>query len=590
MTVDLGYASLLLHAAEIELIDVPGHRDYIDNALRGFGQAGAALLVVSASEGPRPQTIEHMRHLAGLGVRRGVIALSKADLVDGSRLTELRRMIGGLTAGTPLGDWSVVVTSAHTGAGIGALRRELSKIAVRSPRTAPESDGQRLWMWVDRAFSAAGRGLVVTGTVMQGTITVGSRVHILPAHTGVRVREVQRHGETVSWAAAPCRVGINLVGANDPVQRGFVISGGGAGVAGDSWLGLVERDRVGGAGEEVVLHIGSAVVPARWWPVGHVDTGMVVIRPRSAVATRLPARAVVHRSSDPACVPIRIVDELSGVSMRLLRRSLAMSTLAISSDSELARPAVYAGLLAAARGIVSPQTKVTHGLPDGLADHPGVFRMVGPWIFSEDAYSRLLRKVLERVGAGDGRALVQSVVAAGSADIKVPALLGSQERLAATSVFVDSLVERRLIIRVRDELSVPNRERVSSLLAALDVDAPQLLASLSTEIRLTAADLEAARSEGPLVDVGSGVSYLGPRLEVLVERIVREAELGPVTPSQAASSLGVGRRHAILVLEHADRLRLTVRSREGHRARAIGSEQAPQPGAGRRPFSGGMET
>ncbi len=223
MTIDLGFAWLTLPGGEeVGVIDVPGHRDFIENMLAGVGGIDAALLVVAADEGVMPQTREHLAILDLLEVERGVVALTKTDLVtDLTWLDLVREETAGLLAGTRLSQAPIIGVSARTGRGVdellAALRGELESSPARPDLGRPR-------LPIDRAFTLTGFGTVVTGTLVDGSLEVGQEVDVLPRGSRGRLRGLQTHRTKVTRAVPGSRTAANLAGVDlQAVSRGDVL-------------------------------------------------------------------------------------------------------------------------------------------------------------------------------------------------------------------------------------------------------------------------------------------------------------------------------------------------------------------------------
>lgn len=212
LTIDLGFAVCHLDSGEdLSLVDVPGHIRFLRNMLAGVGAVQGCLFVVSAVEGWKPQSEEHLRILDLLGIDKGVVVVTKADLVD-DELMELAAMeITDHVADTFLEGTPIVGVSALTGAGMDELRRELDAL-VASIGPAPDIGRPRLW--VDRSFAPAGAGTVVTGTLVDGSLSVGDEVVITPSMSTARVRGLQRHHRPVERADPGTRLAVNLTGVS----------------------------------------------------------------------------------------------------------------------------------------------------------------------------------------------------------------------------------------------------------------------------------------------------------------------------------------------------------------------------------------
>jgi len=222
ITIDLGFAPFdLPDGRRAGLIDVPGHERFIKNMLAGAGGIDLALLVVAADEGVMPQTREHLYILDLLGVRAGVIAVTKRDLVDTDWLELVKEDVRQAVSGTFLSHAPIVAVSAVTREGLAELVQAIVRATdLLSPR--PTQGWVRLP--VDRAFLIRGAGVVVTGTLWQGSIRLGDRLELLPAGLSVQVRGLEVHGEKVIQVTAGQRVAINLSGVELPqVKRGAVL-------------------------------------------------------------------------------------------------------------------------------------------------------------------------------------------------------------------------------------------------------------------------------------------------------------------------------------------------------------------------------
>jgi len=230
MTIDLGFAWMSLPARdigeseEIGIIDVPGHRDFIENMLAGVGGIDAALFVVAADEGVMPQTREHLAILNLLQIQGGVIAITKIDMVenDADWLDLVESDLRQVTQGTVLGSAAIVRVSAISGEGIPELKEALrASLAERPPR--PDLNRPRLP--VDRVFTIAGFGSVVTGTLADGKLSVGDEVEVLPQGLRGRVRGLQTHKRKEQVAVAGSRTAVNISGiAIEDIHRGDIIA------------------------------------------------------------------------------------------------------------------------------------------------------------------------------------------------------------------------------------------------------------------------------------------------------------------------------------------------------------------------------
>jgi len=226
ITIDLGFAHARIGQVDVAFVDVPGHERFVKNMLAGVGGIDAVLLVVAADEAVMPQTREHFAICRLLRIPRGVIALTKTDLVDAD-MVELAAMdVRALVAGSPLEGAPIVPVSARTGAGLDALRDALAAVASaagsRGAAGAPR-------LPIDRVFSMRGFGTVVTGTLTQGTLRVDDELVVLPSERRVKIRGLQVHGAGQTAAEAGRRVAVNLGGVDvADISRGDTLTADGA--------------------------------------------------------------------------------------------------------------------------------------------------------------------------------------------------------------------------------------------------------------------------------------------------------------------------------------------------------------------------
>jgi selenocysteine-specific elongation factor len=223
ITIDLGFAHMqLTPSLSLAFVDVPGHERFVKNMLAGVGGIDLALLVVAASESVKPQTREHFDICRLLGVPRGVIALTKADLVDGEILALARAEVEDLVAGSFLEGAPIVPVSSVTGAGLDELRHELARVAGSVPARDPAG-----WfrLPIDRVFSVKGAGVVVTGTLISGTVAREQEVEVYPSGRRLRVRGVEVHGSKAERAVAGQRTALNLADVEvSELARGDALS------------------------------------------------------------------------------------------------------------------------------------------------------------------------------------------------------------------------------------------------------------------------------------------------------------------------------------------------------------------------------
>jgi selenocysteine-specific elongation factor len=223
MTIDLGFAWMTMpDGEEIGFVDVPGHRDFIDNMLAGVGGIDAALFVIAADEGVMPQTKEHLAILDLLEVEHAIIVLTKIDLVEDRQWLDLvSDDVENLLAGTKLSKSKIVPVSVLTGEGLEVLKNEMSQLLAKSK---PRMDLGKPRLSIDRAFTMSGFGTIVTGTLIDGSLSVGQEVEVLPRRLRARIRGLQTHKTKVDTVVPGSRTAINLAGVDvKNLARGDVV-------------------------------------------------------------------------------------------------------------------------------------------------------------------------------------------------------------------------------------------------------------------------------------------------------------------------------------------------------------------------------
>ena len=545
MTIDLGYAWTKLPGGEtVTFVDVPGHQRFITNMLAGLGPVPAVLFVVAADDGWCRQSGEHLAALHALGVKHGLLAVTRADLYDpGLAIQEAR----GYLKGTTLEGIEAVTVSAITGQGLTDLRAALDKLVSQMPAPAP-TPATRLW--VDRVFSIRGAGTVLTGTLSSGRVAVGDELVLAPSGRTVRVRALECLKEPVDEAAAVARVAVNVRGlGTDEVHRGDAL------LAPSLWTSTEVLDvRLLSFPEKMpaqaILHVGSAAIQVRVRMLG-TDTA------RLALARSLPLhvgeRALLRDPGvqriiaglivlDPAPSPIR----KRGTKARA--EQLALMPGGADPGGELRR-----------RGAVSRPQLEAMGvlLPDAPA--PAGARTVGDWLVHEDHW----RDWLDKLGVELDRWAGEHPLSPGMPRNAAVQRLGlpSQHMLDlliedSPDVTSDAAGVHRAGVRVTFPESVETAlDSIAERLAADPFAAPE-----STELGalgLTPQHLAAAVNARRLISVGKGIFLLPDGPEEAIRRI-RELPQ-PFTVSAARQVLGTTRRVAVPLLEFLDRIELTRR-------------------------------
>ena len=223
MTLDLGFAWMTLPSGrEVSIVDVPGHERFVSNMLAGAGGVDVALLVVAGDEGVMPQTREHLAILDLLQVKRGVVAIAKSDLADQDLLELVTAEVEELLSDTTMKDAPIVALSAVTGKGLDELKQALDRVL---DAIEPRRDLGRPRLPIDRSFTVAGFGAVVTGTLIDGSLHLGQQVELVPSGRLVRIRGLQTHRKRLQMAVPGSRVAVNVAGvSHNEIERGEVVT------------------------------------------------------------------------------------------------------------------------------------------------------------------------------------------------------------------------------------------------------------------------------------------------------------------------------------------------------------------------------
>ena len=315
LTIDLGFAWMDLPGGQrLAFVDVPGHERFVPNMLAGLGPVPAVMVVVAADGGWMPQSAEHLAAIDALGISRGLLVVTRADLADPG---PAERRAAAEIAATSLGAVQAVAVSAVTSAGLPELRGALARLAGGLPVPDP---GAPVRLWVDRAFSIKGSGTVVTGTLPAGTVRTGDELLLTPSLRPVRVRAIESMDQPANQVRGVARVALNLRGvARDIPARGMALVQAGRWTLTSTidvrlvpWAGAPRLPR------ELIVHTGSARTPARVRVLGGgagpgADPRDAVLAPDGAVlaageAAALPGRGPV--SGAPLIARLTLRDPL----------------------------------------------------------------------------------------------------------------------------------------------------------------------------------------------------------------------------------------------------------------------------------------
>ncbi|WP_435768398.1 SelB domain-containing protein [Nocardioides sp. SYSU DS0651] len=546
LSIELGYVwTSLPDVGDVAFVDVPGHERFVSTMLAGVGPVPAALLVVAADDPWMPQAAEHLAALDALGVRHGVVAVTRSDLADPRPAVERAH---AEIAGTSLAGSPVVSVSARHGTGLDELRTALVAMVRALPRPDPDAD---LRLWADRRFTVRGAGTVVTGTLPAGTVRRGDTLSVIgESGSGtVRVRRVQALGGDATEVSGVARVALNVVGDDALLDRGAALVTPGAWHATDVVDAAVLAD-IDGLPERPLLHVGAASVQVRVRPLG----GSAV---RLALPRRLPLR-VGDRAllRDPGSRRVWGVRVLDPAPPRLRRRGAAAARAAALAGSE----GPDLGAEVRRRGLVSAELLRRIGVPvDRL---PSDMVAADGWLMSAEARARVASDVADAVR-------VHAAERPLDAGVPLPALA---ERLGLPSpALVAAAVDPPLVVRdgrvhavgvarlpaeVEEAVAALHRDLVDAPFAAPTADR---LAALGLDDRRAAAAAKAGR----LLRVAPGILLLPGADRLAADRLAGLPQ--PFTTSQARERLGTSRRVVLPLLEHLDRTGVTRRHPDDRR-------------------------
>jgi len=574
MTIDLGFAWVKLpHGGDIGFVDVPGHQDFIRNMLAGIGSIDAVLLVVAADEGVMPQTREHLAILGLLGIERGVIALTKRDLVDDEWAVLAVSDVRTALRGTALAEAPLVEVSSTTRLGLDELLAALERVLGEAPA---RRDVGRPRLPVDRSFTMSGFGTVVTGTLLDGALTIGDEIAVLPGDRRGRIRGLQTHRRSLDVAQPGSRVAANVTGIDkQDISRGMVLARPGSLETTNllavrlallaSASAALEHD------EEVKVHVGTAETMARAAllegpRVAPGETAWVQLRLSDPVAVAVGDRLVIRRPSPSETIGGGAVADLATV--RLRRRAETVAAL-----ERRTAPSAASRLLASLDVPRTPAEAADRsGLsPDerdaAIAELTGDGRAVvlGDALVSRGALDALATHAL-RICAKAHRAMP---LRAGASREEVRSALGLPAK--RFSALVERLVADKRLAERGSALALPSHQpRLSedqernwlSARAALAKDPlqPPSPAQLDTDHGLDRELIAALAERGDVVRIGTEAVFLPEAVTRFARVVVDElATSGSITVARARDLSGSSRKHVLPLLQFLDDRGLTRR-------------------------------
>jgi selenocysteine-specific elongation factor len=574
MTIDLGFAwATLPGGGDIGFVDVPGHQDFIRNMLAGIGSIDAVLMVIAADEGVMPQTREHLAILGVLGIDRGVIALTKRDLVDDEWAALATGDVRAALRGTALADAPLVEVSSTARRGLDELLLALARVLGEAPA---RRDLGRPRLPVDRSFTMSGFGTVVTGTLLDGSLAAGDEIVVLPGDVHGRVRGLQTHRRSLDIARPGSRVAANVSGIDkSAVSRGMVLTRPGS--LETTTLVAVRLALLASASaplehdEEVKVHVGTAETMARVAllegpAIAPGETAWVQLRLALPVAVAVGDRLVIRRPSPSETIGGGAIADLA--SARLRRRADTVAAL-----ERRTAPSPASRLLAsldvprtpseaAERSGLTPAERDA-AIAEVIADRRAV--ALGDALVSRDAFEALATHV-ERLCAQAHR---KTPLRAGAAREEARSALG----LAAKrfNALIERLVdEKRIVARGsavalpshRPRLSEDQERHWSSARAALAKDPlqPPGPAQLETDHGLDRELVAALAERGDVVRIGTEAVFLPEAVRRFASVVVDElAATGSITVARARDLSGSSRKHVLPLLQFLDDRGLTRR-------------------------------
>ncbi|MBI1885359.1 MAG: selenocysteine-specific translation elongation factor [Chloroflexi bacterium] len=584
LTIDLGFAWLKLPSGqEVSIVDVPGHERFIKNMLAGVGGIDLALLVIAADEGVMPQTREHLAIVDLLDIRRGLVVVTKKDLVDGDWLALVKADAAEVVGGTTLEGAPVLTCSAVTGEGLDEM---VAAIEAELAQTPAKRDIGRPRLPVDRAFTVAGFGTVATGTLVDGSFELGQEVEVVPGGLRSRIRGLHTHGRKIEKAPPGRRTAVNLPGiAVEELRRGMVVTTPGwlrpartvdVRLRAVSYLPRAVRHNT-----EVTFHTGAAEVTGRLLLLDREElrrgeSGWAQLRLQEPVAVVKGDRFVIRDPNDTLGGG-KVVD----VHVRRHRRhdppTLAtLEMLDRGSPEELVRAALArldpVELAELSRQVELPSDEL-QATVTGLTDRGEVVLVGGPPLGDESlvataaGFASLTARVREAL-AGYHR---ERPLRSGMPREDLRRRLGLQPR--PLEQIVGLWVEQGDVREHAGALSLPEHEPEAS--PAQRAEASAFLAALQSDPHSPPTDrlpdpelLAYLEDRGEIVRVSDGVVFGAEAYRQMVERIVSHLrEQGTITLAQVRDIFGTSRKYAQALLEHMDEQRITRRVGDERRLR-----------------------
>lgn len=539
LTIDLGFAWMSLGGVEVSFVDVPGHERYLKNMLAGIEAIDVALFVVAADEGWMPQSEEHLAVLDLLGVHRGVVAVTKADVVDAELVELVALEAAEKLEGTTLEGAAIVPVSAATGEGMDRLVEILTTLVGE---VAPGDRG-RPRLWVDRSFSASGAGTVVTGSLLDGELAVDDTVVIYPRRLEARVRAIQSHEKPVERARPGRRVALNLA----RIDRSEIVRGDMVGLP-DQW-DLTQRFLVSLRPARYIdqlkprgayqLHLGSS---AHGVTIVGLSEGRAVLHVDTPLPVAVGDRFILRDTGRKLVVAGgRVLDPSPG------RTREALTLPSPDPDSP---PERIAADLLRLRGVDLAWRLAAHsggGTPEDALQ-------VGDRLFDPSRFEALRSEAEEATDEYHRRHPLRE----GMPLATLAERLGLDLEGAAVVIESSDRLERRgAEVAMRHwtvELSPDQEEQWQKARARLE---PSLAVPTVAELDLDPELVHLLIRRGRLIRISDALVYLPDQITKI--RQVLAAMPPEFTVADFRDAVGLTRKYAVPILEWADREGLTVR-------------------------------
>ncbi len=589
MTIDLGFAWLTLPSGRsASIVDVPGHERFIKNMLAGVGGIDAAMLVIAADESVMPQTTEHLAILDLLGVSRGLVVLSKIDLVDADWLGLVAEEVRERLRGTALAEAPLVPLSARSGQGLGDLRRALDELLDRTPSRSSAAGAPR--MSIDRAFTIGGFGAVVTGTLADGPLEVGAEVEILPRGLRARVRGLQTHNSRQERALPGTRVAVNLSGvSHHEVGRGDLLV-----LPGrlrptellDVRVRLVHHlERPLAQNAPLDLFVGAAEVACRATLLDRDEllpgeTGWLQLRLAHPIAAARGDRYILRTPSPSQTIGGGVLVDTHPPRHRRFRAEVvaALESLARGTPADLLRRPLSDGLPHSWAGLLRQSGLGEDAAREGLAEllaFGDILALGEPPALDDSATQHSQLKTRNFIAA-EGYALLRDklAAAAGGYHRRYPLRAGIPREELRSRLKLEAPAFEALLAQAAAEGLVALSEggtRLAGHRPALDPAQQRAVERLLREFRAApysppapALDPELLAwliDQGEIVRVSDEVAFLRDTYAEMLDWVraqIRTA--GSVTVAQFRDRFSTSRKYALALLEHLDERKITRRA------------------------------